>query len=351
MEDAYIICVGGKYGFMDEAGNVVQAPAFENMVYFKSGFASYQLDGKWGVVDATGIRRIPPCFDGILLDETTASGFPVKVGNKWGYARIDGSLFVPAIYNQAQNFFEGMAAVEDEAGVLSYLDERGIQRFIDPIGGPERFGCGRKRIEIKEGQEWLYDGLYGYLDTTGAVAIAPQYLQASDYFCHGRATVKTANGYGVIDPDGQTVIEDCFEWIGRHWHGYAEVQIDARTWAIIDTEGRKTWQCQARELSPVFHGLVRRTEESGLQGLWDVHGKQIISPRYQYLHWNATGMVVMADDSERYGIMDLRSGFVGECRFKDSPTAYGNLWLVSLNDEAMAWMDRRGKVVKTYPRR
>lgn len=351
MEDAYIIRAGGRYGFMDEAGNIVQAPVFENIRPFHAGFATYQLDGQWGVVDATGVRRMAPLYDDILLQEGFEYGSPVLVGERWGYARLDGTLFVPAVYKEAQSFSEGLAAVEDDAGVLSYLDEHGVQRFIDRIGGPERFGSGRKRIEVEEGFEPLSDGLYGYLDTTGAVALKPQYLQASDYFCHERATVKTVNGYGVIDPNGKWVLEDCFERIGRHWDGYANVRIDAHNWAIVDTAGRKTWQCQARELSSVFHGLVMRTEESGLKGLWDVHGKEIVPPRYQSLHWNATGMVVMADDNWRHGIMDLRSGFVGECCFEDSPRNYGNLWLVGLNDDAMAYLDRRGRVVKAYPRR
>lgn len=73
--------------------------------------------------------------------------------------------------------------------------------------------------------------------------------------------------------------------------------------------------------------------------------------QYQSIHWNATGMVVVADENGRYGIIDLPSGYVGECRFKDSPTAHGNLWLIRLNDETMAYLDRRGKVVKTYPGR
>jgi hypothetical protein len=335
MDDAYIIRAGGKDGFMDEAGNVVQAPVFEDMAPFHAGFAAYKLGGKWGVVDATGVRRFAPRYDGILLEEPMECGFPVRLGERWGYARLDGTLFVPAVYKTAQSFSEGLAAVEDDADVLSYIDERGMQRFLDRIGGPERFMSGRKRIELRKGQAGLFDGLYGYLDTTGAVAIEPRYLIATSHFCHGRATVKTANGYGIIDPDGRWVVEDCFMRIGHPWHGHATVRIDERTWAIVDVSGRKSWQCQAHDLSTVFHGLVRRTDESGLDGLWDVHGKEIIPTRYRSLEWNGTGMVAMADESERYGIMDLRSGFIGECRFKDVPAAFGNLWHVGLNDEAM----------------
>ena len=40
MEDAYIIRAGGRDGFMDEAGNVIQAPVFDDMGPFHAGYGA-----------------------------------------------------------------------------------------------------------------------------------------------------------------------------------------------------------------------------------------------------------------------------------------------------------------------
>lgn len=49
------------------------------------------------------------------------------------------------------------------------------------------------------------DGLYGFVDETGEVIVAPQYLSADD-FRESRAVVETRNGYGVINLWGEEVI-------------------------------------------------------------------------------------------------------------------------------------------------
>ncbi len=54
------------------------------------------------------------------------------------------------------------------------------------------------------------EGLYGYLDSCGEVAIEPCFLWA-DNFREGRAEVECESGFGVIDKEGNFVLNPCFE--------------------------------------------------------------------------------------------------------------------------------------------
>lgn len=55
-------------------------------------------------------------------------------------------------------------------------------------------------------------GLYGYADCHDRVVIAPRFLWADD-FREGRAEVECKSGFGVIDKQGEFVVNPCFEQI------------------------------------------------------------------------------------------------------------------------------------------
>jgi hypothetical protein len=40
-------------------------PKFEDLSYFKNGYAAAKLDGKWGFIDITGEFIVKPIFDDV----------------------------------------------------------------------------------------------------------------------------------------------------------------------------------------------------------------------------------------------------------------------------------------------
>lgn len=54
------------------------------------------------------------------------------------------------------------------------------------------------------------DGVYGFMTTQGVIRIEPQFLWAED-FREGRAEVQCASGMGLINKQGEFVIEPCYE--------------------------------------------------------------------------------------------------------------------------------------------
>ncbi len=80
-------------------------------------------------------------------------------------------------------------------------------------------------------------GLWGYVDIRGEVVISPQYINVGT-FNDKRAFVTTENGVGVIDPDGNTIIES--NWRRINWFKQDDfvVENDDLKLAIFDIDGK-----------------------------------------------------------------------------------------------------------------
>jgi len=192
------------------------------------------LDRDWCYFDRTGKIVIRISMGEHLTNANLfANGrLLVKEGFTWGYKDATGAWAIPAKFNDAQTFKDGVARVQDgakwilidvngqvlpedrrrlrpvkptsegltlarENDVLGWLDSQGNLAF--PLRKYEEaysFAGGLARIKV--------DGLYGYLDKTGALKIPNLYYSASD-FDHGLAFVQTREGIAYLDPDGKTV--------------------------------------------------------------------------------------------------------------------------------------------------
>lgn len=62
-EDGYAaVCLDGKWGFVDQDGELVIDYAYEDARSFQNGYAAVCLDGKWGYIDEGGNMVIDPIF-------------------------------------------------------------------------------------------------------------------------------------------------------------------------------------------------------------------------------------------------------------------------------------------------
>jgi hypothetical protein len=89
---------------------------------------------------------------------------------------------------------------------------------------------------VKIGKRW------GYVDTSGAVAIEPVFLAASPFAANGLARVLDGSSlfsakYGFINEKGQWAIEPRFGEVGNFKEGLASVRCDAG-YGFIDSSGK-----------------------------------------------------------------------------------------------------------------
>jgi hypothetical protein len=206
------VCIGGKWGFINETGKIVIKPRFVFVSGFSERLASVNIGGKlmtingrrctetycikggkWGFIDRTGKTVIDIQFD-------DASDFkeglaPVKLNNKCGYIDRKGKLVIDLQFELAFEFTEGLAAVRVEKK-FGYIDKTGKLVINPQFDMTLSFHEGL--AAVKAGDKW------GYIDKTGKMIIKPQFDFASSFFGE-RAGVRIGNNEVSLDRRGKIV--------------------------------------------------------------------------------------------------------------------------------------------------
>lgn len=184
---------------------------------------------------------------------------PTYVKGRWGYADGSGRLIIPARFDAARPFADGLAQVgvlDEELPEIDarpnikwgYIDERGrvlvelryavLRGFSEGLAAAavldaERPARGRgRRINLR----------WGYVDRGGREVVPVQFLDAGD-FAEGLANVNAVGGvggegplcgppgnYGYIDKTGAFVIRPQFSYASRFEKGRARVSIGRTTY-------------------------------------------------------------------------------------------------------------------------
>jgi hypothetical protein len=107
--DRAIVTLEGRSGVFDVANDrwITQTP-FDSVCGTQSHFIGVVLDGKTGVIDASGAWVIQPKHDGLGLIPVFGL-VAARVGNKWGFIDLTGSEVIEARYDEVSYFERGMS--------------------------------------------------------------------------------------------------------------------------------------------------------------------------------------------------------------------------------------------------
>lgn len=116
--------LGGKWGFVDDAGRLIVGPWFDEVEEFSEGLAAVMLDGKWGYIDHTGNYIVEPRFeDAWYFGNGYAS---VLDGDKRGLIDTSGNWVLEPQFDSEAEFSvdsDGLISVtEDYGGHFRYFD-------------------------------------------------------------------------------------------------------------------------------------------------------------------------------------------------------------------------------------
>ena len=321
----FLIQQEDKFGFINSKGKIVVEPRLANAGAFHDGLALAFEKGKWGYIDGTGTFVIEPQFDeaefwddqswgGMLADtilsedekigsrskppkiKITLKAFPFaenlalvqQTEKEWAnftkspqirYGFIDrtGKFAIPAQFEWAGAFSEGMAAVQT-GGKCGFIDPVGKMVIPAQYEAAREFRDGLAPVRVK--------GFWGYINRQGEMVIPPQFSHAFPFreevavvvtresksplfrvvidktgkilfankvllassYSEGKIPFRPLGGetkWGYLDKTGKVVIPPQFAFAGAFSHGLARVATKDQElgtgWSYINSKGQIVW--------------------------------------------------------------------------------------------------------------
>lgn len=305
-ETLHPILLNGQWGYINNVGNIVIEPNYDEAREFSDGYAAVRQGTQWGYVsletkklaipvsfsvagnfsgtlapaqlpgqfygfiNTSGDFAISPSFDfaGAFSEGLAA----VRSDGLWGYVSTDGSIAIDLAFSDAQPFSEDVAAVETFEGWV-YIDKSGNET-INPnfqITAAGQFSDGLAPIQTTEG--------WGYIDDTGNPVITPTYTQAG-IFSQGLAWVMDEDYIGFIDSEGEVVIPFQFAEVKSFSENMSAVRLSGDWFYINRSSGLITIKEPFDEAESFTNGIarVRFGEDNPRYGYVDRSGEYVWYP-------------------------------------------------------------------------
>ena len=163
-----------------------------------------------------------------LIAEDDAKYQRYEENGLYGFKK-DGAVVIPAKYNFADSFSEGLARVE-LYGKWSYIDKSGKEVIQLKYNFADSFSEGLARVVI--------NGKWSYIDKSGKEVIQLKYDVVGD-FSEGLAAVKLNGKWGYINKSGKEVIPLKYDSAYYFSNGQASAILNGE-WGYIDKQGNFT---------------------------------------------------------------------------------------------------------------
>lgn len=158
----------------------------------------------------------------------------IRNGDQFGFINKAGKLVVPAVYDDAFDFNEGLAAVQK-------------------------------------------DGLWGYINKSGVLVIPFRYENAGR-FAEGLAPVMKNGKYGYIDMSGNTIIPFVYKFAYPFANGKALAGEEESEVVVLDTRGNEVFAALLR--SVFYEDLALVINDKGKLGFMNQNGQTVIACQY-----------------------------------------------------------------------
>ncbi|HLG04225.1 MAG TPA: WG repeat-containing protein [Bacteroidia bacterium] len=362
--------VKDKFGYIDELGNFVVRPKFDDAWSFIRGTAvvkdknTFKLIGKNGkfISGATYDSVIPfsaDCYIGMrdslfgffahgtgkfIIEPQYKAVFKytedlcvVQIGKSLGIVNSKAKLVCPVELQDFRQLFGPcaiavkydttdevsmlMGILQGYGGKLGLINSRGYlivepaydDMFDDAPAGfyyPFNKNPDAPPDTFRVGEEPLVPpGKYGIVDTTGKLIAKPMFEELPVYG-EGLFRVRGGNKYGFIDTSGKMVIQPSYEFATAFGEGKA-IASNNGVASIIDKKGNKIVADLGRGagMYRFNNGLVRCRSEEGLYGYMDSTGRRIIPPQFTAADDFSNNRAIVSIGG-KYGLIGRSGNFI-----------------------------------------
>ncbi len=249
----------GKYGFIDLSGNEVIPLQYDDAYSFEEGYAAVTLGKSSFFINDQGHTVSPVYQEAFSFSDGLA---PVCQNGAWGYVDSSFELVIPCLYDSAGFFTQGYAVVIKNSRSM----------VIDAAGN---------QVSPPADQIWLQESGYALLEINGFLGlydlveegylITPQYRNAF-LFSEGLMPVTPdGSAWYYVDEDNRPAVPGEYEFALPFREGVAPVMLDGY-YGLIDRDGNVILDFIWDSIGPCKNGMVA-VETDGLYGFIKLHGK------------------------------------------------------------------------------
>ncbi|OPZ92388.1 MAG: KWG Leptospira [Firmicutes bacterium ADurb.Bin419] len=266
-EELAAVKLGDKWGFIGTDGTLKIKPEFDLVNSFCNGLSNIKVNSKWGLIDTSGKVIVEPKYDNKL--QVSDDLILLQGDNyKWGYLDKLGNKVIDYIYEKADYFGEGFAAVY-VSGKWGYINKQGNFEIEPCFEEAKRFRQGLARVKK--------DNKYFYINKKGEMIKET----GMDYtgmfeFNEGMAAIINNHKYGFINEKMETIVEPKYDEYKDFSEGFAVVgekisgSYDS-VYGYIDKEGKWLVEPSFTEAESFKEGLAK-VWKSGKMGYIDNKG-------------------------------------------------------------------------------
>jgi len=257
-DNFYTVKLNGKYGALNNFGQVIIEPKFEQLGDFKNGFAYYRSENKSGFVSKDGYVHKAE-FDW-LSDFDADKIAIVKIGNSYGLINSTGKIILETKYDQVLKTNNGVFIV-----VLNNL-----------YGFYNSNGCFLSAIEydfLKEKTADFYTngsvfkllkkGEQALMDANGRTSIDFGTYDEINFASNGLIRVKNKNKYGFADRKLSLVIPYKYTKAADFKDSCALVQLKDK-FILLNTQGKEVFSSSAEIQKISTHYYLVQSESEQL---------------------------------------------------------------------------------------
>ncbi len=302
------VSVNGKYGYINKAGKTIIDFLFLDAEPFKNGSAIVKKDSVYGLISKNGTFLIQPQYQ--ELSEANDNIYMAERNDNSGYLHKNGDTLTGFIFDLAGDFINGFAIINktEKYGLINIQGNYSIEpKYAELVF----IGNGLLKA-LSENESW------GILNLTGDT-ILPFSYDAIGEFSEQRALVAKKEKCGYVNEQGIIIIPLRYSYstfmlsTGKFYNGYALLKQKIKS-VLIDTAGKiitfsgvedysrpseglipilknKKWgyagingkiriPCTFESVESFNHGFAI-IRQSKLEGLIDTTGTIFISPMYE----------------------------------------------------------------------
>jgi hypothetical protein len=337
------------WGFIDKTGKEMVAPRYELVYSFKEGLAAVKKDGKWGFVDKTGKEVVPPKYTDIgypqyygkpassgRLPELVCGFFDgrctVSVNNKWGYIDKEGKEIVPLKFQSVYNFDHGLAMVEIADYKTGLINTAGKMIIPAIYGG---IFLRDDLILVSAGNHW------GCLNSSGKVIVATKYDQLSvlDDKLFGFAL---KDKVGIIDKTGKILFQTSA--LTSILSGYNDIFLVSKgdKMGFINSSGKIVIPIQYDDIKMDPKHALMGFKKGNKYGFMDKSGKEVVPAIYDEIKEFSEGMAPVKQ-KEQWGFINEKGTLAIPFKYKNAESFINGWAKVRLGAYFDFFIDRMGR--------